>query len=445
MKLAVVGAGYVGLVTGACLANVGHTITCVDSNENKIRRLQDGITDIYEPGLEALVKSGIQNKHLSFTTHLMEALTQADAVFIAVGTPSLEDGSTDLSHVLSVAESIGQILLRNVLVIVKSTVPVGTCERVKKTINAALNEQGKKFQVEVVSNPEFLKEGAAVGDFTRPDRIIVGCESDEASAILHEIYVPYNRRRDKILIMDIPSAELTKYATNAMLATKISFINEIANIAEKVGADIESVRKGIGSDPRIGYDFIYAGCGYGGSCFPKDVKSLASTAQKFGHQGSLLEMVDRINEQQKGLLFKRLLKHFNENLKGKKIAVWGLAFKPNTNDIREAPSRILIEALWQAGAQVKAYDPVAMLEMQRVYGERTELQLCTTKEQALQDADALAICTEWKEFMVPDYAVMKSLLKNAVIFDGRNLYEPDHMRRHGFVYYGIGRGDSCQT
>jgi len=445
MKLTVIGTGYVGLVTGVCLADVGHVVTCVDIDKNKIQRLQQGIIDIYEPGLEALAQSVLHNGHLVFTTALHEALQMADAIFIAVGTPPNEDGSTDLSYVLAVAHSIGENLKQKTLIIVKSTVPVGTCAKVKATINDALKKNQQNFVVEVASNPEFLKEGAAVSDFTRPDRIIIGCESDGASRLMHEIYAPYNRKRDKIIAMDVASSELTKYAANAMLATKISFINEIANIAEKVGADIEHVRLGIGSDPRIGYDFIYAGCGYGGSCFPKDVRSLAGVANEMGHASRLLSAVNQVNEHQKTLLFKRLSKHFGGSLKDKTFAVWGLSFKPNTNDIREAPSRVLMEALWRAGARVKAYDPVAMPEIQQAYGKRADLELVESKEAAIADADALVICTEWKEFRVLDYELMRSLLKNPVVIDGRNLYEPVRMQEQGFIYYGIGRGDSCQT
>lgn len=444
MKLAVIGTGYVGLVTGVCLADVGHVVTCVDIDENKIRRLQQGIIDIYEPGLDELAKSVLHNGHLVFTTQIDEAMQGADAVFIAVGTPPCKDGSTDLSHVLAAAADIGNHLAREALVIIKSTVPVGTCARVETAINQLLAQRHTNFSIGVVSNPEFLKEGAAIADFTRPDRIIIGCNSSNASALMHDIYAPYNRKRDKIIVMDVASAELTKYAANAMLATKISFINEIANIAEKVGADIESVRLGIGADPRIGYDFIYAGCGYGGSCFPKDVKSLANVAKENGHASPLLNAVTQVNENQKTILFKRLSEHFSGDLKGKTFAVWGLAFKPNTNDIREAPSRVLMESLWQAGATVRAYDPIAMPEIQSAYGDRRDLWLCENKDAAIDDADALIICTEWKEFRVPDYEHMKALLKHPVIVDGRNLYEPVRMQEHGFIYYGIGRGESCR-
>lgn len=442
MKLVVIGTGYVGLVTGVCLADVGHSVTCVDIDAKKIQRLNQGITDIYEPGLDALIKSTRHNDHLFFTADIGEALQETEAVFIAVGTPSCEDGSTDLSHVLAAATSIGNSLTREALVIVKSTVPVGTGTQVEATINCLLAKRRTNFSIGVVSNPEFLKEGSAIADFTRPDRIIIGCTSDNASTLMHDIYAPYNRKRDKIIVMDIASAELTKYAANAMLATKISFINEIANIAEKVGADIEHVRLGIGSDPRIGYDFIYAGCGYGGSCFPKDVKSLFHVAQQQGYHSLLLDAVERVNKNQKNILFQKLQRHFKNQLRDKTIALWGLSFKPNTNDIREAPSRVVMEALWQAGAKVCAYDPVAMPEIENAYGNRPNLWLCENKEAAINGADALIICTEWKEFRVPDYELMKSLLKNPVIIDGRNLYEPARMREHGFTYYGIGRGDS---
>ncbi len=461
MKITVVGTGYVGLVSGACFADIGHHVTCVDKDREKILRLRHGQIDIYEPALAELVEKNLRNQHLSFTCRIQEGLQDTDVIFITVGTPSLEHdislemgaaesttteiGTTDLSHVMAVAESIGLCLNHEALVVIKSTVPVGTCHRVEAMINSRLAERARPFSVAVISNPEFLKEGAAVNDFTRPDRIIIGAENPEHIAIMRDIYAPFNRRKNKILVMDVSSAELSKYAANAMLATKISFMNEIANIAESIGADIESVRQGIGSDPRIGYDFIYAGCGYGGSCFPKDIKSLINTAAQVGYPGQLLRAVDRVNEQQKHILFAHLQSHFQGNLAGKVIAVWGLSFKPETNDIREAPSCTLMESLWKQQVKVQAYDPVAMSEIDKRYGQRDDLKLTTTKEEALCAADALVICTEWKEFRIPDYRAMKSLLKNPVIVDGRNLYEPECMIREGFHYYGVGRGRSCRS
>jgi len=442
MKLVIVGTGYVGLVTGACLADVGHSVACVDNDGIKVSRLQKGAVDIYEPGLESLVASNISSKHLTFTSDLSEALKGAAAVFIAVGTPQSEDGSTNLSSVLSVASDIGKHLHENLLVVVKSTVPPGTCNKVLAIINEELSKRHLSIQLDIVSNPEFLKEGSAIADFSRPDRIIVGTDSVLAIQVMRDIYAPYNRNHDKIITMDTVSSELTKYAANAMLATKISFINEIAKIAEKVGADIESVRRGIGSDPRIGYDFIYAGCGYGGSCFPKDIKSLINSAQVHGHTTKLLNAVDEVNELQKNVLYQHLQHHFKNDLKNKIIAIWGLAFKPNTNDIREAPSRILMERLWAAGVTIKAYDPVAMPAIAAAYGSRSDLILVDAKEAALSNADALVICTEWKEFKILDCPLLRSQLKQPVIIDGRNLYDPIKMKQEGFVYYGIGRGAS---
>ena len=444
MKIAIVGTGYVGLVTGTCLAEVGHRVMCVDKDAGKVSRLKNAEVDIYEPGLTQLVKNNIDSGHLTFTESIAEGVHDATAVFIAVGTPPNEDGSTDLSYVLAVAESIGQSLQHSTVVIVKSTVPVGTCHKVQATINACLKKRRLAFEINVVSNPEFLKEGAAIGDFTRPDRIVVGSNDEHCIAIMRDIYAPYNRKMDRIIVMDVLSSELTKYAANAMLATKISFINEIANIAESIGADIEQVRKGIGSDPRIGYQFIYPGCGYGGYCFPKDVKSLVKVAAEVGHRSRLLEAVDAVNEQQKHILLKHLLMYFKQGLKGKTIAVWGLSFKPETNDIREAPSCVLLEGLWSEGANVRAYDPVAMPEIEKHYGPRAVLALEHTKEDALRGADALVICTEWKAFKVPEYELMRDLLKEPVVIDGRNLYEPERMKQEGFHYYAIGRGESCK-
>ena len=444
MKITIIGTGYVGLVTGACLAEVGHRVVCVDKDVGKVERLKKAIVDIYEPGLSALVKSNVESGHLEFTDSIQKGIQDASAIFIAVGTPPKEDGTTDLSYVLAVADSIGQSLNKKSVVIVKSTVPVGTCHKVQKVVNEVLAKRGLGFTIDVVSNPEFLKEGAAIGDFTRPDRIVVGTHDEHCIEVMREIYAPYNRKMDRMIIMDVLSSELTKYAANAMLATKISFINEIANIAESIGADIEKVRIGIGSDPRIGYQFIYPGCGYGGSCFPKDIKSLVKVSAEVGYRSQLLEAVDKVNEQQKHILLKHLLMHFKQGIKGKTIAVWGLSFKPETNDIREAPSCVLLEGLWREGANVQAYDPVAMPEIDKHFGKRADLKLHKTKEEALQGADALVICTEWKAFKVPEYQLMRDLLKQPVVIDGRNLYEPERMAAEGFHYFGIGRGDSCK-
>jgi len=443
MKLAVIGTGYVGLVTGACLSEVGHFVTCVDKDLKKVASLTQGVVEIYEPGLDVIVKNNLQSGRLCFTDELASVLDSVEAVFIAVGTPPNEDGSTDLVHVVSVANGIAESLNKKTVIIVKSTVPVGTCCKVEKIINDGLAERGLDFRVDVVSNPEFLKEGAAVNDFTRPDRIIVGSENKETIHVMREIYAPYNRKQDRIMVMDVVSSELTKYAANAMLATKISFINEVANIAEFTGADIDQVRMGIGSDPRIGYEFIYAGCGYGGSCFPKDVKSMINVAHQAGYDSQLLQSVEQVNEGQKKVLFQHISQHFSQQLKGKIFALWGLAFKPETNDIREAPSRVLMELLWGHGAMVQAYDPAAMKEIQEYYGERDDLILVASKEDAVESADALIICTEWKTFKIPDHSMLKKALKQPVIFDGRNLYDPEKMKKEGFTYYGIGRGESC--
>ncbi len=442
MRIAVVGTGYVGLVTGTCLAEIGHNVVCIDKDAGKVMRLKAGEVDIYEPGLESLVIKNSASGNLQFIDDIAAGIEAAEAVFIAVGTPPNEDGSTDLSHVLGVASSIGEALQASTVVIVKSTVPVGTCHKVKAAVNNVLEQRDESFRIDVVSNPEFLKEGAAVNDFTRPDRIIIGSDNADAIDVMREMYAPYNRRKDRMIIMDVVSAELTKYAANAMLATKISFINEVANIAEYIGADIERVREGIGSDPRIGYDFIYAGCGYGGSCFPKDVRSIVSVARDVGYDSELLSSVDNVNERQKRRLFLHVQQHFGTNLDGKVLAIWGLSFKPETNDLREAPSRVLIEELWQHGVTVQVYDPVAMSDFKAIYGERDDLIYADSKEDALQDADALVICTEWKQFKVPDYQAMKARLKQPVIIDGRNLYDTQRIEKEGFTYYGIGRGAS---
>jgi UDPglucose 6-dehydrogenase len=445
MKITIFGTGYVGLVTGACLSEIGHQILCVDVDAAKIARLRDGHIPIYEPGLESIVAQNVESGNLRFSTDIAEGVEYADVIFIAVGTPPNEDGSADLSHVLSVASSVGEFMTRTKFVISKSTVPVGTCDKVTRAVNAALELRDTNLPFHVISNPEFLKEGNAVADFMKPDRIIVGASSDTARDLMRELYAPFNRNHDRMIFMDVRSSEMTKYAANAMLATKISFINEMANIAELLGADIEMVRKGIGSDPRIGYQFIYPGCGYGGSCFPKDVKALVQSASEVGYTSSVLSAVNECNEQQKHRLGDKITQHFGGNLKGKVFALWGLAFKPNTDDMRDASSRTLIESLWAAGATVQAFDPVAMEATQQIYGSRSDLLLMGTKEAALQDADALVICTEWKNFRAPDFDALKSLLKSPVIFDGRNLYEPDVLRKRGIVYYGIGRGESVRS
>ena len=440
MKITVFGTGYVGLVTGACLAEMGNDVLCVDVDEQKIQNLRDGIIPIFEPGLDEIVSRNHDSGRLMFTTDAKEGVDHGLFQFIAVGTPPDEDGSADLSYVLAVAETISTHMSDYRIVIDKSTVPVGTADKVKNKISETLSGLSKSLEFDVVSNPEFLKEGAAVNDFMRPDRIVIGVDNPRTEALVKELYAPFNRNHDKIIAMDIRSAELTKYAANAMLATKISFMNEMANIAEKMGADIENVRKGIGSDPRIGYHFIYPGCGYGGSCFPKDVKALAKSAREVGFEPSVLDAVELANEKQKNVLFQKIHQHFDGELAGKTVAVWGLAFKPNTDDMREASSRNLMEALWQAGAKVNAFDPEAMDETQRVYGDRDDLTLVDHQEDALEGADALVIVTEWKAFWSPNFDLIRERLSSPVIFDGRNIYDPAHMAEIGFDYYGIGRG-----
>ena len=444
MRISVYGSGYVGLVTAACLADAGHQVMCMDIDRSRIARLVGGEIPIYEPGLEALVRANVGADRLHFTCEAQEAVGFGVLQFIAVGTPPDEDGSADLQYVLAVAKSIGRDMDEYRVVIDKSTVPVGTAEKVANCIQQCLVERGVDIPFDVCSNPEFLKEGAALEDFTRGARIVVGTDSDRVRQLMRECYAPYNRNHDKLIFMDVRSAELTKYAANAMLATKISFMNEMANIAEHLGVDIEQVRLGIGSDPRIGYHFIYPGCGYGGSCFPKDVKALAQTAQRAGYRAELLEVVERVNEVQKTRLMSKLEEIFAGDLQGLCIAVWGLSFKPNTDDVREAPSRVLLEALWAAGARVKAYDPEAGEEIRRVYGARDDLELVSSKEQALGDADALVICTEWKEFRAVDFTRLRTELRRPVIVDGRNLYSPDEARAAGLLYYGIGRGESIE-
>ncbi len=442
MKVTVFGTGYVGLVTGACLADMGHDVLCADIDHRKIENLHAGIVPFYEPGLDQLIRQADKNGHLRFTTDMDLAVGHGQLQVIAVGTPSGEDGSADLQYVLAVASTIGQRMTDYKVVINKSTVPVGTAEKVASQLNTELVSRGLQIPFDVVSNPEFLKEGAAIDDFMKPDRIVVGTDSQEAEILLRELYAPFNRNHDRMIFMDVRSAELTKYAANAMLATKISFINEMANLAERLGADIEQVRNGIGADPRIGYHFIYPGCGYGGSCFPKDVKALISIAQSLDYPAVLMQAVDQVNHNQKSRLLTHIQHHFGGQLAGKTFAFWGLAFKPNTDDMREAPSRTLMEALWSQGVTIQAYDPVAMDEAQRIYGMRDDLKLMGTKEMALEKADALVICTEWKNFRAPDFELMKKALKSPVIFDGRNLYDPRRMLERGFDYYAVGRGKS---
>jgi len=442
VKITIYGSGYVGLVTGACLADVGNDVLCVDIDTEKIARLQRGDVPIFEPGLEQMVQVNARAGRLAFTNDMDAAVKHGLFQFIAVGTPPDEDGSADLQHVLSVARSIGERLDEYRIIVDKSTVPVGTADKVKAAISAELEKRGRVIEFDVVSNPEFLKEGAAIEDFTKPDRIVVGTENPRTAELLKELYAPYNRNHERMVVMDVRSAELTKYAANAMLATKISFMNELANIAERVGADIEMVRQGIGSDSRIGYAFIYPGAGYGGSCFPKDVKALEYVARNSGFAAHILQAVEAVNAQQKQLLFEKMAAFFEGDLAGKTIALWGLAFKPNTDDMREAPSRTLMEALWGAGATVRAYDPEAMDEARRIYGERDDLVLCQSRDQALEGADALAVITEWKVFRSLDLGQLADTLKGRALFDGRNLYDPEVVEAAGIAYFGIGRGRS---
>ncbi|HEY3658145.1 MAG TPA: UDP-glucose/GDP-mannose dehydrogenase family protein [Steroidobacteraceae bacterium] len=439
MRITIFGSGYVGLVTGACLADAGNNVVCVDVDDRKIETLKRGEVPIHEPGLDAMVKRNFDAGRLIFTTNAKEGVDHGQFQLIAVGTPPDEDGSADLRYVLAVAATIGEHMAEYKVVITKSTVPVGTADKVRETVARALKARQASVEYDTVSNPEFLKEGAAIADFMKPDRVVVGTDSTRAAELMRALYEPFTRNRDRMIVMDVRSAELTKYAANAMLATKISFMNELANLAEHFGADIEAVRVGIGSDPRIGYAFIYPGAGYGGSCFPKDVQALKRSADEVGYQASILSAVEDVNNRQKRLLFTKIKAHFGD-LQGKTIALWGLAFKPNTDDMREAPSRVLMEALWAAGAKVRAYDPVAMPECKRIYGERADLVLCKTSPEAVQGADALAIVTEWQEFRSPDFDYIKSALRTSVIFDGRNLYDPAHMARAGFGYHAVGRG-----
>jgi len=440
MNITIHGTGYVGLVTGACIADSGTRVLCVDVDERKIAMLKNGEMPIFEPGLEEIVRRNVAKGTLRFTTDIAEGVEFGLIQMIAVGTPPDEDGSADMQYVLAVAQSVGSHMSDYKVVVNKSTVPVGTADQVQSVIHDRLAERSADISFDVVSNPEFLKEGAAISDFMKPDRIIIGTESNIAEAHLRKLYEPFNRNHDRLVVLDVRSAELTKYAANAMLATKISFMNELACLAERLGADIEKVRLGIGSDPRIGYEFIYPGCGFGGSCFPKDVRALTRSASDNGYTAELLEAVENVNERQKTVLFSKLVRHFDGDLKGRTIALWGLAFKPNTDDMREAPSRVFMESCWEAGMSVRAFDPVAVEEVARIYGERPDLVLCNTAEDALEGADALVVATEWREFRSPDFDRMADLMAGQVIIDGRNIYHPEQMQELGFTYYAIGRG-----
>ena len=436
MKVAVVGSGYVGLVTGTCFSEVGIDVTCVDTDQKKIENLKNGVIPIYEPGLEEMVHRNMNKGRLHFTTSISEAIGHCEVLFSSVGTPPDEDGSADLQYVLSVARDCGKYMNDYLLIVTKSTVPVGTAEKVRKTVQEELDKRGVQIEFDVASNPEFLKEGAAIEDFLKPDRIVVGVESKRAEDLMKSLYKPFTLNGHPVIFMDITSAELTKYAANAMLATKISFMNDIANLCEIVGADINMVRKGIGSDTRIGNKFIYPGIGYGGSCFPKDVKALIRTADEYSYSLRVLKAVEAVNEDQKSVLFSKVLKHFDGDLEGKIIGLWGLSFKPMTDDMREAPSLVLISKFLEEGARVRAYDPVAMNESKRILGNRIEY--ANDQYDALNGADCLVLATEWPEFKVPDFTVISRLLKNPVVFDGRNIYDRAEMNKRGFIYYCIG-------
>lgn len=445
MRITVFGSGYVGLVTGACLADVGHSVMCIDVDETKIEGLKKGVVPIYEPGLKELILNNTEAGRLNFSTDAAQGVEHGELLFIAVGTPPDEDGKADLQYVLAVARTIGRHMNGHKVVIDKSTVPVGTADKVKAVVLAELEARDAVFEFDVCSNPEFLKEGAAIEDFTKGARIVIGTGAERVVRLMRECYGPYNRNHDKLMFMDIRSAELTKYAANAMLATKISFMNELANLAERLDADIDHVRLGIGSDPRIGYQFIYPGCGYGGSCFPKDVQALARTAQEVGYEPELLLAVEAVNQRQKQVLYRKLAQAFDGQLAGKRIALWGLAFKPDTDDMRDAPSRALMESLWAAGANVQAYDPQAMRECERIYGKRHDLLLCHSREEALAGADALVICTEWNTFSTVEADWLKRSLNYPIVVDGRNLFEPSTMSKAGILYYAIGRGEKFAT
>ena len=439
MRISIVGSGYVGLVSGAGLSDVGHHVVCMDIDRDRVDGLRNGVVPIFEPGLDELVKRNASQGRLEFSTSIEDAVDHAEALFIAVGTPPDEDGSADLSHVLAVAASIGACLDKPLLVVVKSTVPVGTCEKVKATIATSLRERGADIPFSVASNPEFLKEGAAIGDFMKPDRIVVGTDNPKAEAILRELYAPFNRNHEKLLCMDVRSSELTKYAANSMLATKISLMNELSNVAARVGADIEKVRNGIGSDPRIGYSFIYPGAGYGGSCFPKDVRALEHTARAFGYEAELLQAVEAVNNRQKHVPFSLLAGHFDGDLGGLTVALWGLSFKPNTDDMRDAPSINLVKAVLEAGGKVRAHDPEAAEESQRHFGGMDGYETVDDPYEAASGADALVLMTEWKQYWAPDFDRLKQEMGQAVVVDGRNIWQPEVVRRRGITYYSIGR------
>ncbi len=439
MKLAVIGSGYVGLVTGACFADMGNRVVCVDNDQRKIEMLNQGEIPIYEPGLKELVLSNSAAGRLAFTTDVKSAIQASDIIFIAVGTPPDEDGSADLQYVLAVASDIARYMQEYVIVVDKSTVPVGTADLVHATISQGLKQRGVDIPFAVVSNPEFLKEGAAIEDFMKPDRVVVGVDDPRVGEIMRELYLPFNRTSDRVIVMSIRSAEMTKYAANAMLATKISFMNELSRLCEALGADIAEVRHGIGSDSRIGYKFIYPGVGYGGSCFPKDVKALIQMSRQAGLEPFIMQAVEDVNESQKRILVRKVKALFGDDLSGKTFCVWGLAFKPQTDDMREAPAIVIIDALIQSGAKIQAFDPVAMDEARRIFGDQPALTFCQDEYEAAQGSDALLLVTEWHQFRYPDFARIKANLKQPVVFDGRNLYDPKHLKEMGFVYHGIGR------
>ncbi|MEI7457483.1 MAG: UDP-glucose/GDP-mannose dehydrogenase family protein [Nitrosomonadales bacterium] len=439
MKITVIGSGYVGLVSGACLADLGNDVLCLDVDPRKIDILNNGGVPIYEPGLDEVIKRNIEAGRLRFTTDVAASVAHGLVQMIAVGTPSDEDGSADLQYVIAAARSIARHMTEYKVIVDKSTVPVGTADKVKQAMQEELDLRGIATTFSMVSNPEFLKEGAAIDDFNRPDRIVIGAEDEAAIKIMKEMYAPFQRNHERLMVMDIRSAELTKYAANAMLATRISFMNELANLAERVGADIEHVRKGIGSDQRIGYSFLYAGCGYGGSCFPKDVRALQRTSAEYGLPSKVLGAVEEVNNAQKYVMLNKVTKRFGEDLSGLHFALWGLAFKPGTDDMREASSRVLMEGLWARGATVTAFDPAAMKETRHIYGDRADLSYAENAKDALHNADALIIVTEWKAFKSPDFSIIKARLKNPIIFDGRNLFEPADLKTLGFEYVGIGR------
>lgn len=441
MNITIVGTGYVGLVSGTCFAETGINVTCVDVDQAKIDKLNKGIIPIYEPGLTPMVTNNMEKGRLFFSTSLKDSIAEADAVFIAVGTPPDEDGSADLKYVLGVAREIGRYTEHYMVIVTKSTVPIGTAKKVKAAIQEELDNRNSDLTFDVASNPEFLKEGAAISDFLKPDRVVIGTESEKAQKVMQKLYKPFLMNNHPVIFMDIPSAEMTKYAANSMLATKISFMNDIANLCEIVGADVNNVRKGIGSDSRIGHKFIYPGTGYGGSCFPKDVQALVKTSEQNGHPLEILQSVENVNNRQKSVLYNKMMKHFDGDLKGKKIAIWGLSFKPNTDDMREAPALVIIDKLVKEGAVVSAYDPVAMEECERKIGKT--INYAKDQYEALIDADALVVVTEWNEFKVPNFRVMEKLLKNKLIFDGRNIYDTEELKDNKYIYYSIGRAPIC--